>query len=155
MSVDERFWAKVDKDGPTLIPELGPCWEWTAALNAQGYGIFGTEHSHTKLAHRYSLALHLGRPLVANALHRCDNPKCVRPSHLWEGTRAENSRDMARKGRSTHGEKNPAHKLTPMELVAIRADLASGVTQLAIGKKFGVHQTTISDIKRRESWTRV
>lgn len=90
-----RFWAKVAKgDG---------CWEWTAG-KAYGYGRFCVRHGHVMHAHRYSYELRFGEiPLGMNVLHRCDNPGCVRPSHLFLGRQLENVRDMMAKGRARFG----------------------------------------------------
>lgn len=87
-----RFWAKVDKSGE--------CWLWTGATR-NGYGHFRMPEGPV-YAHRLSLSWALGRPLAPGmeACHRCDVSACVRPDHLFEGTRADNAKDMGRKRRS-------------------------------------------------------
>lgn len=99
-----RFWQSVDKDGPVPEhrPELGNCWIWT--LRVQVYGRI-TIHGRFFFAHRLSWLLANGeipedRPFV---LHHCDNPPCVRPSHLFLGTADDNTRDMMTKGRWSGG----------------------------------------------------
>ena len=101
-----RFDEYVDKGGPVpeLRPDLGPCWEWTGARNAHGYGVIPKPFMGTRLAHRASLALDLGEAVTAEAvMHLCDNPACCRPSHLKSGTQRENLLDAKQKGRTRSG----------------------------------------------------
>lgn len=86
----ELFWGKVVK--------TNGCWEWIAGTNEKGYGIFLCWK-----AHRYSAHLHGIIPTIDSSslvLHRCDNPRCVRPDHLYAGTHKDNMRDMAVRGRA-------------------------------------------------------
>lgn len=92
-----RFWSKVDKgdDG-----EWGSCWLWTARTNHFGYGEFWFRKTIHK-AHRVAWILVNGEiPDGLCVLHRCDNPSCVNPEHLWLGTKCDNNRDKAEKGRA-------------------------------------------------------
>lgn len=101
--VAQRFWSKVDKNGPIAshAPGLGQCWIWTGSTS-EGYGqinVGGGDGRHD-WAHRVSWEIHHGPiPDGLWVLHRCDNPSCVRPDHLFLGTVADNNRDMIAKGR--------------------------------------------------------
>jgi hypothetical protein len=103
-SLMERFLAKVNKDGPIIREELGPCWIWIGAFpKVGGYGEIRA-WGKTRKATRVSYELfngHLPDDLVA--CHKCDNPPCVRPDHLWAGTHSENARDKFSKGRGRNG----------------------------------------------------
>lgn len=90
----ERFWSKVEKTD-------GGCWLWQAARISGGYGVMGIRGGQRNvLAHRFSWELHRGPiPDEFFVCHRCDNPSCVRPDHLFIGTALDNSRDMMNKGR--------------------------------------------------------
>lgn len=85
---------------PEHRPDLGPCWDWTGTLNAQGYGVVSRQMFGSRLVHRVAFMLHHGRVIEADLMHHCDNPKCLRPSHLREATHAENMADRAAKGRA-------------------------------------------------------
>lgn len=141
----ETFWSHVDKSGE--------CWEWTSATDRAGYGMFGGTRAPMRAAHRLSWLLAYGDPGENHVLHRCDNPPCVRPGHLFLGDDAVNHSDMASKKRSAWGERNAHAKLTSDQVLAIRAARAAGVLQRTLAERFGVTRTTISDIDRRHSWT--
>jgi hypothetical protein len=92
-NLEAHFWARVNK--------TDDCWLWMGSRNAlrYGYGVYG---KGGKYAHRLSWEIHHGRPIPPgmNILHRCDNPPCVNPDHLFLGTQADNVVDMVRKGRA-------------------------------------------------------
>lgn len=101
-SVDERFWSKVDRNGPvpSHVPHLGPCWIWIGARNSKGYGSFYL-NGVVQLAARVAWQLTHGRESTQWVLHACDGGAlgCVRPEHLFEGTAQDNVDDMMSKGR--------------------------------------------------------
>ncbi len=107
------------------------------------------------LAHRFSWELHNGPiPKGFCVLHRCDNPPCVRPDHLFLGTHLENIRDMVKKNRGydRHGEKNPRAKLTERKVIEIRRRYELGETQESLGREYGFVQAYISQIVLRKIW---
>lgn len=144
----ERFWAKVDK--------TGDCWLWTASTDGMGYGLFGTGPSRSERAHRVSYRLAFGEiaPDLC-VLHRCDNPSCVRPEHLFLGTRADNMRDRQQKGRQAHGERHSRAKLTETAVREIRELRARGEQLRAIAEKFSIAPETVSAIAHRRTWRHV
>ncbi len=93
----KSFWDKVDKK------TTSECWNWKACKNKQGYGRIGIAASQCVNAHRFSWVLHFGEiPLGHFVCHKCDNPSCVNPYHLFTGTRQDNTNDMVIKKRSKH-----------------------------------------------------
>jgi len=143
-STEERFWQSVRKsDG---------CWVWTAA-NTKGYGVLG-EGSKLLIAHRYSYELHYGtNPGELAVCHTCDNPSCVRPDHLFLGTKADNNADMARKGRSCRGEARQNHRLREADVRLIRCLIAAGVSTYAgVARQFSVSESLIRGIAKRQRW---
>lgn len=101
-SLAERFWAKVNKNGPMHPVLQTQCWLWTAGLLDFGYGRFRSRvHSWDEGAHRVSWALTYGPvPDGLDVLHKCDNPPCVNPEHLFLGTQRDNNLDRDAKGRT-------------------------------------------------------
>jgi hypothetical protein len=99
----ERFWAKVS------VGDHGDCWEWKANKTNGGYGLFSVKRI-LKPAHRIAFALTYGRdPGQKYILHDCDNPGCCNPAHLYEGTQADNMRDMVARGRENPSRRGITH----------------------------------------------
>jgi len=150
-SLSDRFWSKVAKR------EESECWEWIGATKFGGYGKLGNrKHSGSDIAaHRLSYELNVGQiPDGLCVYHKCDNPGCVNPNHLFLGTLADNNSDRESKGRGSdkHGEKNPRARLTPDVVNTVDELRATGMSQAKIGKIVGFPQTTISKICRGVGW---
>ncbi len=141
-----RLLAKIDFDGTP------GCWEWSGAKVPQGYGLIKRKDGAQLRAHRVAYELAYGEiPAGTFVCHRCDNPRCVRPSHLFLGSHAENMADMVIKGRSARmtGANNGGAKLQADAVASIRASVAS---YSRIARQHGVSPSAIGLIKRRERW---
>ncbi len=142
----ERFWSKVDKQGPD------ECWEWLACKTTGGRGQFWIDYRMYG-AHRVSWYLTYGPiPKGLFVCHHCDNPSCVNTAHLFLGTNQDNMLDASRKGRIARGSRQGSSKLTEEDVYRIRELLKDGQTLQAIADTFGVRQSNISHIKVGRSW---
>ena len=133
------------------------CWEWEASMYPQGYGRFFCG-GKTYRAHRFSYQLYSGNiPQGLCVCHKCDNRKCVNPSHLFLGTYYDNQQDCASKGRHVilYGEECGASKLTQEQVYKIRALYKTGVFQRLLAERFRTTQSNISRIVRGERWAEV
>lgn len=149
------------------------CWEWTGALT-HGYGVINSGGAGKAIrAHRVAYELFVG-PIPNGdgyhgtcVLHRCDNPRCVNPEHLFLGTNADNVADMDAKGRRVsvprtgplldksgmrRGERHPMAKLTTEQVSAIRTSSMAG-TELAA--QYGISKSTVSQIRLGKKWASV
>lgn len=160
----QRFWKKVNKDGsiPAHMPHLGKCWEWTASTKPFGYGQFNLK-TKTLNAHKISWELINGDTNGLHVLHKCDNPRCVNPLHLFLGTDADNKKDMVSKGRQAsidktvhRGESNGYHKLTAGQVRDIRSRNVSGFGRKAqLAREFGISQSTLGRIISGKAWSHI
>jgi DNA-binding XRE family transcriptional regulator len=148
--VSERFWSKVERRGPD------ECWPWLANRNEKGYGRFrGAGRGGGDLkAHRVAWELTHG-PTDLQVLHRCDNPPCCNPDHLFLGTNLDNVHDSISKGRKPIGSRNPSARLTEEAIREVRRLRTQGTTQTEIARRLGVHSSTISAIDRGVAWRHV
>lgn len=140
-SIIHKFMAKVKFSGSE------DCWTWKGGKSPRGYGYLS--HKRNLRAHRVSYAIvHGDLPEGLQICHECDNPSCVNPSHLFAGTAQENSHDCVRKGRHV----SAMTKFTKEQVIAIRADNRN---YRDIAKEYGVHDKTISYMKRGLSYKHV
>lgn len=158
---DERFWEKVR-------PSEGGCWLFTGAINQSGYGTlsrFINGKAVMKSAHRVMWEQINGAiPKGMHVLHRCDVRNCVRPSHLWLGTNAENMADKVAKGRQLCGSTLKSSKLDELAVREILSLKPSGIARARRGQtcqskvlaqKYGVGQGAINAIWSGRAWKHV
>lgn len=160
-----RFWLNVWMGSD--------CWEWTGRRNKLGYGCFKIK-GRQYLSHRISFQASVGPiPPGMLILHACDNPGCVRPSHLMAGTARDNVSDMFSKGRGNRasgarhmsvkhpealrrGKEHPLSKLTATQVLEIRAKyIPRKYTLKQLAKEYGVAITNISSIVLRKTWKHI
>lgn len=174
MTLEERFWSKVGCGVSTA------CWDWNASKRGKGYGSLrvgsrrdGTSRSES--AHRLAWTFTHGPiPDGLCVLHRCDNPPCCNPDHLFLGTVRENNQDRNQKGRTARltGDNNPSRKkpeclvrgdqhrrpnatITPEAVRDIRTRYGAGETQSSIARDYSLHQVQVSRIVRGTRWGHV
>ena len=150
-----RFWLGVDKNGP-VHPVYGRCWVWTGLCVEFGHGFFQTLRRKV-YAHRYSFSVHRGAvPPELCVLHKCDNPPCVNPAHLFLGTRVDNNTDRFLKGRDGDhkGTKNGRALLTPEDVLEIRRKYGAGDTSYSkLAVEYNVSRSTVEAIVKRRNWS--
>lgn len=173
----ERFWAKVNKDGPIPIhvPDIGPCWVWKASsIRENGHGAFGIGRG-VFIASRVSWSIQNGPiPDGFQTLHRCDNPPCVNPLHLFLGNTFDNMRDMVKKRRNRasvcpetydlhpsrpinpeRGEDRHNAKMTDQNVRNLRRDKAAGLSITLAAARYGIATSTVKRICSRRAWKHV
>lgn len=141
----ERFEDKIVR-----VPIAG-CWLWTGAVDSNGYGRFRGERT-TVLAHRWAYRAFTGKYPGTSLCHSCDTPACCNPAHMFPGDQMANMHDSKAKGRTNKGEQRPLSVLVEEDVAYIRA---SRLPQALLAQRFGVHQVTVSKIKRRILWSHI
>lgn len=139
-----RIAANTDKSGD--------CWEWTGTRNNNGYGVIRIQRKMIG-AHRVAYELAFGAfDKALFVCHRCDNPTCVRPDHLFLGTLSDNAADMCRKGRQAKGERNGHASLTDKKVVEIRALYKHGITVPELAAVYGSTRSAVGHAVKGRTW---
>lgn len=146
----ERLASSIDAKGPD------ECWPWTGRTLNWGYGYLMIDSRQLR-AHRLVLTLASGAPPTGKtfACHRCDNPPCCNPAHLYWGSPADNMRDMALRKRGTVGERNRHAKLTAVQVLSIRKRYAARRTAASMRQTaadYGVGFNCVERIVYRMRW---
>lgn len=134
------------------------CWLWDGSADTRGYGQIRVTGKRLRYASHVSLEL-AGRAVPPGmcACHRCDNPGCVNPDHLFVGTRSDNTQDMIRKGRASspplrRGSANCRAVIDEAKATEIKRRLADGEVAYALAHDLGVKPNVVYAIKRGETW---
>lgn len=142
----QRFWEKVDQNGPTMAHMPTPCWVWTASTTTAGYGHLGVGSTidgtkRIESSHRLSYKWHVGDiPNDRHVLHECDNRLCVRPDHLYLGTPLSNAHDREKR----HRVSGRIHDAIVAELRAKYGPRGvNGWTVKALSEKYGLPMATV------------
>lgn len=152
---DERWDAERFLD---YVEVTADCWIWRGPAERAGHFNYGRfcANNVAFTAHRWSYALHYGDLPAGNLIcHHCDNPRCVRPDHLYAGDARTNAHDAMERNRlaSLSGESNPAARLAAEQVDVIRRRWELGETQSAIARDVGMSLSQINRIVHRKSWT--
>ena len=150
----KNFLKKIKRNDGDIEKE---CWLWTGSKTNNKYVKYGiiTMDKKAIRAHRFSWIYFWGAiPKEFCVLHKCDNPLCVNPYHLFLGTRIDNNKDRDNKKRTKKvcGQKNGNSKLTPENIIEIRAMLSMRISLAQIARKFKVTYQNIQTIKKGWTW---
>lgn len=142
-----NFWHRLLRNDVTC------CWEWTGSKTKKGYGKLGLGHQNL-MPHRLAYALVFDDPGEELVCHRCDNPPCCNPFHLFKGTYLDNAHDCIDKGRINppQGVEHFKSKLTTEDVVFMRT---SGLPNKALSERFGIRPSTVTNIQKRRLWKHV
>ena len=154
-ALEDRLYARIWRQ----ITKTDGCWLWTGGVDEFGYGRTRVGRTAPRV-HRLTYEMEYG-PIPDGALvcHRCDVPACVRPSHLWLGSKSENNADRDAKGRgriALQGEANPKAKLTVADVQSIRRRWTGAYGQAeALRREYGIGAPALYAVVRRTGWTHV
>jgi hypothetical protein len=149
--ITKYFWSL------TEIKDKSECWIWKGNRSIRKGGDYGRFALNYRVfqAHRVSFFIHNGKWAENQVLHSCDNPPCVNPHHLREGTNDDNIADKVARNRQRKGSKHPNAKLTEEIVKTMKIRLRLGETRVALASEYGVHYVTVLQIDRGLVWKHV
>jgi len=147
---EESFWNNVE------LCEPNRCWKWRGGFRSSGYG-HTSRYRKDESAHRLAWEFWNNKKIPKGmfACHKCDNPACCNPNHIFIGTPKENSEDMVRKNRQVSGERHWCSKLTKEQVSKIKEMRNNGETLTAIGKIFGITHGMVGHIASGRNWKNI
>lgn len=147
----KRLTYLVSKLVEVKVSPTDECIEWPFARVPFGYGSIGYD-SKIKMVHRMAYEVYYGRSIKNLICHKCDNPPCFNPLHLYDGTYEQNTKDVTERNRRPVGEDVSNARLTDGEVAQVIQMLDQGATVRAIANRFPVTRQTIWLIKEGEMW---
>ena len=144
---ERRLWSKIN------ILSDDKCWEWQGAKTTAGYGVIRINYE-LNYAHRLAWMLKNKAEIPKKGVicHRCDNPSCCNPNHLFLGTQADNIRDAAKKDRMPKGEVHHMSSISKDDVRHIRYLGYTNMSKKKIGEKFGISRQAVTDILCKRTW---
>jgi len=161
---DEQKFERLKKSFEKHVIRQEGCWSWKGPISKGGYPVMSCNPEiGSDRGHRASWIIHKGKiPQYMHVCHRCDNPICTNPDHLWIGTFKENNDDKIAKGRGRYikpphkvGIENGASKLKENQVKEIKNLIKNGRSSYSIAKEYNVSKTTILRIKNNKNWSHI
>jgi len=148
-SLGDRLWHQSKTGGPD------ECWTWVGHISQDGYGQIGVNNEICR-AHRVAYRLDNGQPAENFVCHHCDNPLCINPAHLYDGTNSQNQKDASERGQKQVGEDHYDSRLTEKDVQEIRERYEeTDITQSKLAELYGVSLGAVGKIIRRVTWAHV
>lgn len=153
----ERFWKYIDI--PNQLLNKNACWLWNGLTNIHGYGVFGLNRKSYNAQRIMYLLSYPAWKQDTYICHKCDNPQCCNPKHLFAGTAKDNVIDRDNKGRGKvpdqKGSNHSRTKLTEANIIDMRKQYAQGVKQGTLAKQYNIGQYQVSRIVNHKRWTHI